>query len=101
MRRDSVAGRFSSSAGMSTCAVMMDATPASIAARNGTNSTLAQPIGRMLDERQLEMRVGARVAMPGKVLAAGGDAFLLQRADDRAPEPRHVLGLLRRARDRR
>ncbi len=39
MRRDSVAGRCSSSAGTSTCAVMMVATPASIAALNGTNST--------------------------------------------------------------
>ena len=40
---------------------------------------LAQPIGRMLDERQLEMRVGARVAVTGKVLAARGDALRLQR----------------------
>ena len=44
---------------------------------------LAQPIGRVLDERQLEMRIGARVAVPGKVLAAGGDALRLQRPDDR------------------
>ena len=53
---------------------MIDATPASIAARNGTNSTAREPIGRMLDQRQLEVRVGAGVAVPGKVLAAGGDA---------------------------
>ena len=79
MRRDSVAGRSSSSDGTRTCAVMIVATPASIAARNGTNSTRAQPVGRMLDERQLEMRIGARVAVPGKMLAAGGDALRLQR----------------------
>ena len=89
-------GRSSSSAGTRTCAVMMTATSASIAARNGTNSTASQPIGRMLDERQLEMRIGARVAMPGKVLAARGDAR--RPAASRmiaAPKPRHVLGALR------
>ena len=63
---------------------MIVATPASIAARNGTNSTCAQPLGRMLDERQLEMRIGAGVAVPGKMLAARRDALGLQRPDDRA-----------------
>ena len=38
-----------------------------------------EPIGRMVEQRQLEVRVGARVAVPGKVLAAGGDAGALQR----------------------
>ena len=38
-----------------------------------------EAIGRMLDERQLVMRVDARVAVPGKVLAAGGNALRLQR----------------------
>ncbi len=46
---------------------------------------LAQPLGRMLDERQLEVGIGAGVAMPGKVLAARGDALPLKRPDDRAP----------------
>ena len=39
----------------------------------------AQAIGRMLDERQLEVRVGAGVAVAGKMLAAGGQAGALQR----------------------
>src|SRR3989442_909994 len=39
IRGESVAGRSSSKAGTSTCAVIMNATSASIAARNGTNST--------------------------------------------------------------
>ena len=43
---DSVAGRFSSSAGTSTCAVMIAATPASMAARNGrTRPRAADPAG--------------------------------------------------------
>ena len=54
----------------------------------------SQPIGRMLDERQLEMRVDAGVAVPGKVLAARGDALGLQRPDDRRAEPGDVLGAL-------
>ena len=40
---------------------------------------LAQPLGRMLDERQLQVGIGAGVAMTGKVLAARGDALPLQR----------------------
>ena len=36
---------------------------------------LAQALRRMLDERQLEMRIGAGVAVPGKVFAAGRDAL--------------------------
>ena len=101
MRLDSVAGRFSSSAGTKTCAVMIVATPASIAALNGTNSTCAQPLGRMLDQRQFEMRIGAGVAVTREMLAAGGDALRLQRADDRGAEPGDLLGLVPRARDRR
>ena len=62
---------------------------------------LAQPLRRMLDERQLEMRIGARVAVTGKMLAAGRDALGLQRADDGGAQPRDLVGLLRTARDRR
>ena len=54
---------------------MIEATSAAIAALNGTSSTRLEPIGRMLDQRQLEVRVGAGVAVPGKVLAAGRDAL--------------------------
>ena len=39
IRRDNVAGRFSSSDGTRTCAVMIVATSAATAARNGRNST--------------------------------------------------------------
>jgi len=46
----------------------------------------------MFDERHLEMGVGAGVAVPREVLAAGGDAGALQRADDRRAEPRDILG---------
>ena len=53
---------------------------------------LLQPVGRMLDEGQFDMRIGARVAMPGKVLAARRDPFGLQRLDNHAPQPRHVVG---------
>ena len=52
-----------------------------------------QPIGRMLDERQFEMRVGAGIAMTGKVLAARREPCALQRADDHPPELRHIFGL--------
>ena len=66
-----------------------------MAAPNGTNSTLAQPRERMLDERELEMRVGARVAMTRKVFPAGGDTLGLQSANDCGAQPRHVGGFLR------
>ena len=73
---------------------MMVATPASIAALNGTNSTLAQPLDRMLDERQLEVRIGARVAVTREMLAARRDPFGLQPPDDgarRAARPRPAV----------
>ena len=95
MRFENVAGRSSSSAGTNTCAVMMLATCASIAALNGTSSTSRSRSMRMLDQRQLEMRVGARVAVSGKVLAARRDPFGLQRADDGAAEPRDLFGIVR------
>ena len=74
------------------CAVMIAATSASIAARNGTSSTASMRSGAMLDERQLVVRVGARVAMAGKVLAARRDPRPLQRRDDPSPEPGDVVG---------
>ena len=51
-----------------------------------------EPVGRMLDERQLVVGVDARIAVPGKMLAAGGDALRLQGLDDDRPEPGDVLG---------
>ena len=59
---------------------------------------LAQPLGRMLDQRQLEVRVGARVAVPGKMLAARRDPFGLQRPDDGGAQPRDLLGFSASAR---
>ena len=53
-----------------------------------------EPIGRMLDERQLEVRVGAGVAVPGKVLAAGRDAFACSVSMMHRAEPRDILGRL-------
>ena len=35
----------------------------------------SEAVGRVLDERQLEVRVGAGIAVPGEVLAAGGNAL--------------------------
>ena len=70
---------------------MIAATPAWMAARNGTNSTASQPIRRMFDQRQLVMRIRARVAMSGKVLAARRDALSLERRDDGASEPGYIL----------
>ena len=48
---------------------MMAGTFARIAARNGSNST-AQPRQLVLDDGQIVMRVGERVAVPRKVLPA-------------------------------
>ena len=62
-----------------------------MAARNGTSSTRFDAVRWMLDQRQLEMRVGAGIAMPGKVLAACGDAILLQHLDEDLAKPRDFL----------
>ena len=94
MRRDSVAGRFSSSDGTKHVRGHDRRDAGVDGGLERHELDLAQPIGRMLDERQLEMRIGARVAVAGKMLAARGDAFRLQRPDDRAAEPRDLLGLL-------
>ena len=56
----------------------------------GDELRFAEPLRRMLDQRQLVMRIGDRVAVTRKVLAAGGDAFALQRSDDRRAESRDV-----------
>ncbi len=74
---------------------MIVATCAAMAAPNGTNSTSRSRVERMLDERELEMRVGARVAVARKMFPAGGDTFRLQAANDGGAQPRHVGGFLR------
>ena len=78
-----VAGSAPSS-GTTTCAVITAETPAAIAARNGSRWASRSPP----DDGQLEVRVRARVAVPGEVLGAGGDARALQALDER----RHVPG---------
>ena len=64
---------------------MIEATRASIAGSERHQLHALEPVGRMLDQRQLEVRVRARVAVSGKMLAARGDPFLLQRLDDDRP----------------
>lgn len=54
----------------------------------------AQPIGGMLDHGKVEMRVDARVAMAGEVLAARRDAVRLERPNDDRAQPRHLLRTL-------
>ena len=51
-------------------------------------------VRRMFHDRQLVMRVGDGVSVSREMLAAGGDARLLQRPDDRPPEPGDILGAL-------
>jgi hypothetical protein len=85
MRGDKVAGRSSSSDGTSTCAVMMKATPALMAAAKRHALDAPDAIRRVLHEGQLEVRIHRRVAVPREVLAARRDAVTLQLVDDRAP----------------
>ena len=80
---------------MNTCAVMMVATPASMAAAKGRNSRSRSDLGRVFDQRQLVMRVGAGVAVPGKVLAARRHTLRLQHPDDGRAESRHGQRLIR------
>ena len=51
---------------------------------------LAHLLRRVLDDRQLHMRVDARVSVPGKVLAARCNAVPLQGLDDDATEASHL-----------
>ena len=77
------------------CAVMIAATPASIAARNGGS---ASPRA-VVDRGQLEVRVLERVAVTREVLGAGRDATLAgarrrtrPRGGRRAPRPSRTSG---------
>ncbi len=51
-----------------------------------------QAVRRMLDQRQFVMGIGAGVAVTGKMLATGGNAFGLECLDDDRSEPCDVLG---------
>jgi len=48
----------------------------------GLQLNVAQPLDRMLDDRQLLVRIDRRIAVARKVLAAGRDAFGLESPDD-------------------
>ena len=52
----------------------------------------SEPVWRMLDDREVEVRVDRRVAMSREMLATRRDAIVLQPADDRCAERRHHLG---------
>ena len=95
MRRDSVAGRCSSSDGTSTCAVMIVATPASIAALNGRNSTARSRSGGCSTSGSSKCESVLVSPCPGKCLPHAAMPFGLQRPHDRGAEPGDVLGLLR------
>ena len=48
----------------------------------------------MLNERQLQVRVGARIPMAWEVFPASGETFRLHRSNNRAAQPRHIFGAL-------
>ena len=73
---------------------MMNATPASIAALNGTNSTARSRSGECSTIGSSTCESVAVSPCPRKMLAAGGDAGALQLLDDDASEARHNLGPL-------
>ena len=54
----------------------------------GDELHLTQALDRMLDERQLVMRVGTGVAVAGEMLPARRHSRVLQRANDRATQRR-------------
>ena len=96
MAGESVAGRSGSRAGNKMCEVMIAASPAASAARNGTSSTASNAGAVVRDARQGVVRVGVRVAVAGKVLAAGQNARILlkpahgrraQRGDEQGSSP--------------
>ena len=60
-----------------------------------------QPLGVVLDVRQVVVGIGERIAVPGEMLAARGEPRALQFLDNRDTELRDSLGRLRPGRDRR
>ena len=51
----------------------------------------ADPVGRMLHNREVQMRIDRRVAVPGEMLAARRDAVALQSVDDGGAKRRNLL----------
>ena len=86
-RDENDATRSRSMAGTITCAVMMAATSASIARAERHELDGVEPSPVVFDHGQRFVRVHARVAVSGKVLAARRDAEALQRAHDRRAKP--------------
>ena len=57
-----------SSAGNWMCAVITASAPAAMPSRNGASSTPIEPLARLFDDRQPEVRVDVGVAVTGKML---------------------------------
>ena len=95
MAGDKVPGFSSSSDGMRMCAVMIAATYAAMAALNGTSSTASNRSGGWSISGSSKWESVEVYAVSRKMLAACGDAFGLQRADDRRAQPGDVFGALR------
>ena len=91
---ESVAGRSSSIAGMRMCAVMIDGDIGFDRGTEWNELDALDPVRRMLDDRQIVMRVDAGVAVSGKMLAGCGDPLRLERPDDDAADARDLVGAL-------
>ena len=68
---------------------MMPAMPVSMRTAERHQLDLLELVHRLRQRRQPQVRVHAGVAVPGEVLADGGDAAALQAAHVRRAEPRH------------
>ena len=99
--RDSVAGTPGSIASYTTCAVMSEAMPAPMAARNGGDRSARAAFARCAHDGQIVVAVEPRVAVPGEVLAAREHVGLLQPAHVRDAEAHHGARSPTRTRDRR
>ena len=55
----------------------------------------AEPFDGMLDQRELQMRIGAGITVTRKMLAARRDPGVLQRVNDGGAEPRDHVRLIR------
>ena len=77
MPRENVAGARASSAGTSTCAVMIAATPSATARSERHQLDRVEPPRIVVDHGQGLVRIDGGVAVAGKVLAARGHAVLL------------------------
>ena len=91
---DSVAGRSSSIEVTSTCAVMINATPASMAALNGANSMARSRSGACSTIGSSRCESAAVSPCPGKCLPQAATPLTLQLVDDDAAQLRHDVRLL-------